>query len=227
MQRWDCLDRAPVHEGDDVLELWQRGNEFSIRLQRGGELMNSRAFGSERELARLGLQPLADRPAARVLVGGLGLGHTLAAALAALGPDARVHVAELSAAVVAWNRGPLGPLAGAPLLDERASVETIDVGACLRAAAGVWDAVLLDVDNGPDGLTRAGNDALYSAEGLQRAWRALRPGGVLAVWSAHPSPAFRKRMERAGFAVQEHVARARGGGTGARHRIWVGRRSNG
>lgn len=222
MQRWQRLSSAPVPEGDDALELWQRGAEYSIRLRRGGELMNSRASGSERELARVGLAHLAGARDVRVLIGGLGMGYTLAAALQVLGPEAEVHVAELSAAVVDWNRSVLGALAGHPLQDPRARIAVIDVATPLRDAAS-WDAVLLDVDNGPEGLTRPGNDALYSAAGLLRARQALRPGGALAIWSAHPSPSFLRRLEAAGFAVREHLARARGAAGGARHRLWIGR----
>lgn len=224
MQRWERLDVADVPDGDDRLELWRRGDEFSIRLQRGGELMNSRAFGSERALAAEGLDGIDAATTACVLIGGLGLGHTLAAALAGLGPQATVEVAELSAAVIAWNRGPLAHLAGAPLNDGRAVVHNGDVGARIAATPGRWDAILLDVDNGPDGFSRAGNEALYDDAGLRRAYAALRPGGRLAVWSAHPSPAFRRRMAAAGFVVREVIARARGGAGGARHRIWVGTR---
>jgi spermidine synthase len=222
VQRWERIDQALVPDGDDRLELWRRGDEFSIRLQRGGELMNSRTFGSERALAAEGLHGLDAATTACVLIGGLGLGHTLAAALAGLGPQAAVEVAELSAAVTAWNRGPLAHLAGAPLNDARVVVHNGDVGARIAATPGRWDAILLDVDNGPDGLSRAGNDALYGDPGLRRARQALRPGGRLAVWSAHPSPAFRRRFGAAGFAVREVVARARGGAGGARHRIWIG-----
>ncbi|MFC5847960.1 hypothetical protein [Deinococcus petrolearius] len=183
--------------------------------------MNSRMHASEDALAELGCAPVLARPAPRVLIGGLGMGFTLAAALRVLGPDARVTVAELVPDVVEWNRGELGACAGRPLDDPRAAAVVGDVAARLRAAPGELDAVLLDVDNGPGGLTSESNGWLYSAAGLRAAHAALRPGGTLAVWSAHAAPAFTARFRKAGFEVQTHRVRERPG-KGAVHTVWVG-----
>ncbi|WP_339095589.1 hypothetical protein WDJ50_13430 [Deinococcus sp. VB142] len=162
------------------------------------------------------------RRGARVLVGGLGMGFTLAEALRHLGPDARVVVAELVPQVVEWNRADLGECAGWPLRDPRVQVEVADVGAAM-GKSGPFDAILLDVDNGPEGLTRDDNGRLYSPAGLRRAWEALRPGGVLAVWSAHPAPAFTRKLEKAGFGVRVEQVRERVG-KGAIHTVWLGQK---
>lgn len=224
MLPWQLIDSTAIPDGTDTLQLWQRGSEFSVRLVKGGELMNSRAFGSERALASLVAPLLAGRPAPRVLVGGLGLGHTLAAALAGLPDDAEVVVAELLPAVVQWNRERLGHLAGEPLQDGRVQVLVGDVAEPLRSPGSGWDAILLDVDNGPDGLSRSGNDWLYSNAGLSTAARALRPGGVLGVWSAHPDAAFDGRLRASRLQVTAHRVRARAGGKGGRHVIWLAQR---
>jgi spermidine synthase len=224
MLAWQLLDSVLVPAGSDTVQLWQRGTEFSIRLVQGGELMNSRVFGSERALAELVRPALADRPDPRVLVGGLGLGHTLAAALQGLPERAVVVVAELLPAVVQWNQTVLGHLAGHPLADSRVVVHVGDVAECLRAPGGGWDAILLDVDNGPDGLTRARNDWLYGSAGLATAARSLRPGGVLGVWSAHPSDAFAQRLRGTSLQVSEHRVHARAGSKGPRHVIWLAQR---
>jgi len=218
MTPWELLDEAAAPDGAR-LRLWRRGAEFSIRLPDGNELMNSRLSGSEEALARLAWARIADRPAPCVLIGGLGMGFTLRAALALAGPRARVTVAELVGAVIDWARGPMAALHGDSLRDPRLALRTQDVAAAM--AAGGWDAILLDVDNGPDGLTRPANGALYAAAGLAAARRSLRPGGVLAVWSAHESAPFAQRLRAAGFAVD--VRRPRGGrnGRGPRHVIWL------
>ena len=206
------------------LTLWQRGDEFSIRLSgHVGELMNSRMHASEEALARLACEGLRERPGARVLIGGLGMGYTLAEALRGLGPDASVVVAELVGAVVDWNRGPLGPCAGRPLDDARVQVAVGDVARWLSPDAGTFDAVVLDVDNGPSAMTRRPNAWLYGRAGLAAAHERLRPGGVLAVWSAEPDDAFTRRLEQAGFSVRVETTRARPG-KGARHVVWLGRR---
>ena len=153
------------------------------------------------------------------------MGYTLAAALRRLGPGGQVVVAELVPAVVEWNRGPLAVLAGSPLYDYRVTVREVDVGGILQAERGAYDAVLLDVDNGPEGLTRKGNDWLYTRAGLEAALSALRPGGVLAVWSAGPNQAFARRVSHAGFKVEEVNVRARGPRGGGRHTIWIAQRS--
>lgn len=214
------LDTASL-PGGGALRLVQRGNEYSIMLG-AEELMNSRRTGSEAALARLACAALGARPRPRVLIGGLGLGFTLRAALPLLPPDAEIVVAELVPAVVKWARGPLAHLHGTSLDDARVRVVEEDVA--LSVGEGTWDAILLDVDNGPDGLTVATNDRLYGREGLAAARRALRPGGVLALWSARPDTAFAARLRRAGFRVEEHEARS-GGGRGARHVVWIAARS--
>ncbi|MFH1555605.1 MAG: spermidine synthase, partial [Pseudomonadota bacterium] len=175
----------------------------------------------EEALAALASARLTASPAPRVLIGGLGMGFTLRAALAAFGPEARIVVAELVPAVIAWARGPMAALYGDCLADPRLDLWTGDVAALIRAEVDAFDAILLDVDNGPDGLTRAANDSLYDAAGLRAALRALRPGGLLAVWSSGPDAGFAQRLKRSGFAVEEVRVRANGKRGGARHVIWV------
>lgn len=218
---WELLDTATVPGSGDILTLHRHDRDFSIRVN-GLELMNSRIHGSEEALADMACEDLAGISGVRVLIGGLGMGFTAAAALRRLGDDSRVVVAEIVPAVVAWNRGALGDLAGRPLDDPRVDVRETDVGLILKEEKKAFDAILLDVDNGPDGLTRAGNSALYSRTGLERAFDALRPGGVLAVWSAGPDEAFTKRLKKAGFAVRETRVRARAGKKGSHHTIWLG-----
>jgi spermidine synthase len=206
------------------MDLLRSGKEFAIHVD-GRQLMSTREYGSEQALAEHGCAHLADRPQARVLIGGLGMGFTLAEALRRLGPEASVTVAELVPAVAAWNRGPLGEAAGRPLADPRASVYEGDVADLVRRPPAPWDAVLLDVDNGPDGLTRSTNDWLYAWQGLEAAHAAIAPGGVLGVWSAAPDRGFARRMGRAGFEVEEIPVRSRGKRGGQRHVVWIGTRS--
>ena len=226
MLPWQLIDSAPLPGEKGGLALYRRGGDFSLRLG-GSELMNSRRHGSEEAMARLACGRIASLPAPRVLVGGLGMGFTLAAALAGLGAGGRVVVAELLPAVVAWNRGPLADLAGRPLADGRVTVRQGDVAQLLRAEPRAYDAVLLDVDNGPRGLTCRDNDGLYSRAGLDAAFAALRPGGVFALWSAGPDRGFAGRLAKAGFTVEEVRVPARGRSGGGRHRIWIGRRPAG
>ncbi len=204
------------------LVLLQRGHEFVIRTGPHA-LMSSTAHGSEEALAGLACDRIADRSAARVLIGGLGMGFTLAVALAHLRPTARVVVAELVPAVVEWNRGPLAHLAQRPLEDPRVAVHEGDVADVIRASAGAFDAILLDVDNGPNGLTRKSNDGLYSVVGLGAAFRALRGGGVFGVWSVAPDRAFTRRLTECGFAAEEQIVRARRT-KGGRHTLWLATR---
>lgn len=224
MQRWELLDTGPVPDAKGTMELYRHGTDHAIRVD-GRELMSSRMHGSEDALADLACDRLGHRPGCRVLVGGLGMGFTLAAALRRVGPEGAVVVAELVPAVVRWNRGPLAHVAGHPLDDPRASVFEGDVGAAIRSAPSAWDAILLDVDNGPKALTRSSNDWLYGWHGLAAAHAGLRPGGVLGVWSAAPDEAFTRRMGRASFDVEAVTVRARGKQGGRRHVIWLGVRA--
>ena len=216
---WVRLDAVQLDDAPE-LRLMQRGQEFSIMLG-SNELMNSRLSGSEEALAELATQKLEGRGLARMLIGGLGMGFTLRAALKGLGDDARVTVAELVPAVIDWARGPMASVFDGCLEDERVSVHQGDVGELIRGSEATWDAILLDVDNGPDGLTRTGNDALYSAQGLASAYRALAPGGIFSVWSSAPDAAFTRRLKQAGFSVTEVPTRASTNKRGARHMIWV------
>lgn len=218
MLPWVKLGSVATEDGVE-LKLMRRGSEFSIMLGTN-ELMNSRLSGSEEALATLATAEIAGRPEARVLIGGLGMGFTLRAALRTLDPDARVTVAELMPAVVEWARGPMAEVLAGSLDDPRVIVREEDVGVVIRAAARTWDAILLDVDNGPEGLTRQGNDALYSTAGLTATLQALKPGGVFTMWSSAPDPAFTRRLKKVGFTVTEVPTRA-GKKRGARHMIWV------
>lgn len=225
MKPWELLDTAQVPGDGGELRLYRRGDEFSIRVD-GRELMNSFAHGSEDALAELACARIAHRPRASVLIGGLGLGYTLAAALSHLKSKARVVVAELVPAVVKWNRGPLADLAGHPLKDPRVRVHQGDVAELLRSEHRAFDAVLLDVDNGPVGLTHEDNDFLYTEAGLFTAYSTLRPKGVLAIWSAGPDRAFTRRLQGVGFDVEEIPVRARGRRGGWRHTIWLAARGS-
>ncbi|RWD62747.1 MAG: hypothetical protein EOS36_14445 [Mesorhizobium sp.] len=216
---WVQLDSARTPDGAQELRLKRRGDEFSIMLGTN-ELMNSRLSGSEVALAKLSCERIAGRRQPRILIGGLGMGFTLRAALAALDGDAAVAVAELVPAVVAWARGPMSGIFDGCLDDPRVTIREADVGQLIRAETGAWDAILLDVDNGPEGIVYKENDSLYSAAGLAAARAALKPGGVLAVWSQGPDIGFTRRLKQAGFAVEEINTRARGK-RGARHVIWV------
>lgn len=216
---WVQLDTAKTPDGEQELRLKRRGAEFSIMLG-ANELMNSRLSGSEEALARLSCQRIRGRNKPHILIGGLGLGFTLRAALAELDDDAKVTVAELVPAVVSWARGPMAEVFGDCLDDPRLTIAETDVGLIIKAATATYDAILLDVDNGPEGLTRKANDGLYDMAGLRRARAALRPGGVFAVWSSSPDGDFTRRLQRAGFAVEEMKVRANGK-RGARHVIWI------
>ena len=220
---WVLLDSAPVPGGSGELRLLRRGAEFSIRLGRD-ELMNSRLSGSEEALATMACERIASRKAPRLLIGGLGMGFTLRAALATLGPDAGITVAELVPAVVRWARGPMREVFGNSLADARVRIHEGDVGQLIRSGASAFDAILLDVDNGPEGLTRGSNDVLYDLPGLNAAGMALRPGGVLAVWAARPDPKFTQRLRRADFNVDEIKVRASKSRAGAKHTIWIATR---
>jgi spermidine synthase len=213
------IDSAPVPGGGE-LRLIQRGSEYSIMLG-ANELMNSRLSGSEEALASMACARIASRPRAALLIGGLGMGFTLRAALGAVGPGARITVSELVPAIVRWARGPLAHLYGDSLDDPRVAICEGDVAERIASARADYDAILLDVDNGPDGLSRESNDRLYDAPGLALARAALRPGGILAIWSSAPDRAFTRRLAKAGLAVEEASVRANAGRSGARHHIWL------
>jgi len=220
---WSLIDSAQVPGGGGELRLMRRGAEFSIRLGHN-ELMNSRRGGSEAALATLACEKIRACKRPLVLIGGLGMGFTLRAALGGLGGQARIIVAELVPAVAAWARGPMAEVFGASLADPRVRVREADVAQLIREASSAFDAILLDVDNGPAGLTRAANDGLYDLAGLRAAHAALRPGGVLAVWSSGPDPDFGRRLGNSGFDVEEAAVRA-GGARGARHVVWIATRA--
>jgi spermidine synthase len=218
---WELLGQTRTPDGEDM-SLTRRDREYVI-LAGGKSLMSSRMHGSEEALAALACRDARGRDAPRVLVGGLGMGFTLRATLDLLPPDAAVVVAELVPAVVEWNRGPLGPLAGHPLEDPRVRIEVGDVGATLRAGAQRFDAILLDVDNGPAAFTAAPNTGLYDNAGVASARAALKGGGALAVWSAWEDRRFEQRLRYAGFTVEVERVRARLKKGGPRHTIFVGR----
>ncbi len=223
MKPWKQIDRGPIPGGDAEMVLVRRGDEWVIRVGRE-VLMGTRMHGSERALADLAYDRLGERPGARVLVGGLGVGFTAAAALQRCPTGGEVVVAELVPKVVEWNRGPLGDAAGRPLEDPRVAIHVGDVAELVRSAGAGWDAILLDVDNGPTALSQSANQWLYTDPGLAALRWALRPGGVVGVWSADGDAAFTRRMESADFMVETHRVRGRRGGKGPRHVIWVGLR---
>ena len=222
---WEFLDSAPVPGGKGELRLYKRGEEFSIRLDRC-ELMNSRMHGSEDALAEFACARVADRRRPRVLIGGLGMGYTAAAALHRLGADGQVGRGGIGAGGSRLEQGaPCAIWPADPLENDRVTVREVDIAQILKAEQGTYDAILLDVDNGPAGLTRKGNDWLYSRAGLDAAFTTLRPAGVLAVWSAGPDRAFARRLREAGFEVDEVHVRSHGPRKGARHTIWIAARS--
>ena len=221
---WLQIDSARVPGADVELRLMKRGDEFSMKLG-PNELMNSRLSGSEEALATLACKRIEAVKAPHLLIGGLGMGFTLRAALAVLGAKARITVAELVPAVIAWAEGPMADLFGDSLSDPRATILSEDVVEVIASHPAAFDAILLDVDNGPEGLIRKANDALYDLKGLNAIRRALRPGGVLAVWSSGPDPSFTKRLRDTGFDVNEVAVRAATKRSGARHVIWFATKS--
>ncbi len=218
MTPMELIGTAQVPGGQE-LRLFRRGRDFMILLDRN-ELMSSRMSGSEEALAVMSCARLEQRPAPHMLIGGYGMGFTLRSALAALGADAQLTVAELVPEIIQWAQGPMVDLAAGCLDDPRVRLIEADVVGVIAEATGTYDAILLDVDNGPDGLTRNGTDRLYSMKGLAAAKAALKPGGILAVWSAAPDNVFAKRLSAAGFSVEEIAVRARSNGKGPRHVIW-------
>ena len=217
---WTLIDTAKVPGGGDELRLKRRGSEFSIMLGTN-ELMNSRLSGSEEALARLSWEKIRDRPKPKMLIGGLGMGFTLRAALAELPQEASVVVAELVPAVIRWAKGEMAEVFQGCLDDPRVAIVEADVGELIRAKKAAYDAILLDVDNGPEALTREENDRIYDAGGLGAAKAPLKPGGVLSVWSSAPDSQFTRRLQAAGFKVEEMPTRASTKGRGAKHMIWI------
>ncbi len=219
---WEHLGDARIPGTAENLRLFRRDREYSLRLERV-ELMNSRMHHSEEELARVALRDLPEDSSPSVLIGGLGMGFTLRAALDLLPAGARVVVAELVPEVVEWNHRYLGALAGMPLEDARVTVRIGDVADILRSAEAEFDFVLLDTDNGPEGTSAEANEWLYEAAGLAAIHRSLTEGGTLGVWSAFSSRAFTERLARTGFRVRQVKARARKG-KAASHVIWLASR---
>ena len=222
MRHWTELGAAPIPDTEQTLFLYQGKDDFFIKISGGGELMSTRKHGSEDALGRLPCERLKNPQAAQVLIGGLGMGFTLAEVLKSVGAEALVTVAELIPEVVEWNRGPLGEYSGNPLDDPRTRIYVGDVAKLLRQSSACFDVIALDVDNGPEGLTKSANDWLYSSAGIVAAQRALRPNGILAYWSAGPDQAFHDRLRRCGFIVEEVTVFAHGK-KGARHTIWLAR----
>ncbi len=218
------LATAIIPNNGGELTLFQREEEFSIRLSGvRGELMNSRVFNSEQELSKLGCAHIKNTENAQVLVGGLGMGYTLAAALECVTPSSRVTVAELIPEVVEWNQGPLGECAGRPLDDPRSHVRLGDIAELIKQEQPDFDAILLDVDNGPEGITHSDNNWLYSTPGLEALYNSLRPEGMLAVWSAGPDSMFVIQLKKAGFQVTVQTVRSRPG-KGSRHTIFLAKK---
>jgi len=221
MRHWTQLGEAPIAGTDQTLFLYQGKDDFFIKISGGQELMSTRKHGSEDALGSLPCKRLKQPETARVLIGGLGMGFTLAAVLAVVGSKAEVTVAELVPEVVDWNRGPLGERSGRPLDDPRTKIHLGDVAKLLRQSHACFDVIALDVDNGPEGLTKSQNDWLYSEAGIAAAQDALRnSAGILAYWSAGPDQAFHDRLRRCGFIVDEVSVHAHGN-KGARHTIWL------
>lgn len=221
---WTHLDTVQIPNDGGELKLSQRGDEFSIKLSgKRGELMNSRVFNSEKVLSQLGCAHIKPHHDAHILVGGLGMGYTLAAALKAVNADSVVTVAELIPEVVKWNEGPLGHCAGKPLQDPRTQVHIGDVKELLTSRQPRFDAILLDVDNGPKGLTHSDNDWIYSEDGLKDIYDTLNPNGMLAIWSAGPDYLFSVRLKKIGFRVDTRDVQARPG-KGSKHTIFLAKK---
>ena len=221
---WKLLGKATTSRNGSELRLYQRDTEFSIKAD-SQELMNSQVHGSEDALAKLACEKINDNKAVRVLVGGLGLGYTLRAALNELKPDAEVVVAEIVPDVLEWNKKFLGHLADYPLEDDRVHVQLDDVAQVIRGGRSDYDAIMLDVDNGPQAMFQEGNDWIYTDHGLQSSFDALRPKGVLSIWSTDPDPTFTKRLTRNGFKAEVVKVRARRGRKGGGHYfVWIATR---
>jgi len=216
---YTLLDK--VNEHGAALRLYQRGFEFSIYVEKEGELMNSRLHNSEDVLAEIACKHVGKIKSPHLMIGGLGMGFTLRAALNHAKKDAKVTVVELSPSVIKWNREHLGHLADFPLQDARVDVLEDDVGKVMKRHKDTFDAIMLDVDNGPDGFTRQENDVLYGYNGLTKAYESLKQGGVFTVWSAASDKAFTQRLKKVGFEVREQTVRAINQRKGAKHHIWI------
>ncbi|WP_298335002.1 spermidine synthase [uncultured Erythrobacter sp.] len=228
MLKRELLDTAQIDEGE-LLELFSHGRDFMIVLGRN-ELMSTRMRFSEEQLAEMTLDRLETK-CPRILIGGYGMGFTLRAALARLPASAEVVVAEISDKIIEWAQGPMAELTGDCLEDPRLDLKICDVAALIDDAndgtCAKFDAILLDVDNGPDGMVRADNNRIYSRTGLGKARDALKPGGIVSVWSAAPDHGFRRRMQEARLDVEERTVRSRPNNKGAHHVIWFGRTKGG
>ncbi|GFM27998.1 spermidine synthase [Novosphingobium sp. PY1] len=205
--------------GGELLELYRHDRDFMIVLGHN-ELMSTRKWGSEEALAVQAIERIDHVRQPHLLIGGYGMGFTLRAALRLLPADGRVTVVELVPEIIEWARGPMAELAAGCLDDPRVNLVQADVAPIIAGSEGEYDAILLDVDNGPDGLVRADNDVIYTSSGLRAAKAALAPGGVLAIWSAGADPAFTRRLQKARFDVDEVKVAARSNGKGAKHVIW-------
>ena len=222
MKPWILIETAQTPGHGAELCLYQRDQEFAIQAD-NLELMNSRNFASEQALATLACKKLTDPSEARVLIGGLGMGYTLKSALDELGETAEVLVMELVPDAVRWNQGLLAHLAGNPLDDERVTVQVGDVAQMIKRSRGSFSAILLDVDNGPNALTSMDNHWLYSIAGLETAHAALKPNGILGIWSSDRDAGFAKRLSQVGFDVDEVPVRELGK-KGGHHIVWIAER---
>lgn len=225
MLKRELLDTAEIDDGE-TLELYSHGRDFMIVLGRN-ELMSTRMRFSEEQLAEMTLDRL-EVANPRILIGGYGMGFTLRAALARVDAAAQVVVAEISHKIIEWAEGPMSGLTGETMSDPRLDLKICDVAALIDDAndgtCEKYDAILLDVDNGPDGMVRADNNRIYSRTGLGKARDALKPGGIVSVWSAAPDHGFRRRLKEAGFDVEERGVRSRPNNKGAHHTIWFARK---
>jgi len=226
MLKRELLASAQIADGE-LLELYTHAGHFMIVMGRN-ELMSSRMRFSEEQLAELTIDRLG-KDAPRILIGGYGMGFTYRAARARLGAKAQIIIAEIAEAIIDWAKGPMAELTGDSLADPRLDLRICDVAALIDDAndgtSAKFDAILLDVDNGPDGIVRDANNRLYSRTGLAKARDALAPGGILAVWSAAPDPAFRKRLHDTGLSIVEWKTRSRPNNKGAHHVIWFAQKS--
>jgi spermidine synthase len=221
VKKWTTVDRTLAPDGKTI-SLEEHDGSYAIRVD-GVPLMSTRQHASEEKLAELACAHLKGIPRARILIGGLGFGFTLKAALASVAGDATVVMAEILNAVIAWNRNPAFPLAADALADPRVTVLQQDVGEVIREARGSFDSIILDVDNGPAALSTGGNVRLYDAAGLRHARLALRPGGCVAFWSVAPDAAFERLLAQAGFAVEVQRSRSHGN-SGRWHTLFLGRK---